>query len=196
MFEAYQEVIIKGFDTYELDKLTDEHKHRLNLLAVYLYNLGDDYPKFEMMDYLAKFDKNGDRLYSSDDRIFNNKNPEAVYKKQYNQCGTAACAVGHAPSLGHINKTFKIQKLKTPIRDFHNGDYYKRFTEDWNDYCERVFGLEPDTDAWDYLFGSEWHEWDNTPTGAAKRIMYFLKRGVPSEAFEDTVKKYNRCKVA
>jgi hypothetical protein len=30
-----------------------------------------------------------------------------------------------------------------------------------------------------YLFGSDWVHEDNTPTGAAKRIRYFVANGLP-----------------
>lgn len=43
-------------------------------------------------------------------------------------------------------------------------------------------GLEDMSVEWNWLFGSEWEDVDNTPKGAAKRIRIFLESGVP-EAF-------------
>jgi hypothetical protein len=75
-------------------------------------------------------------------------------------CGTSACAIGWGPAAGF------------PISSEDNS---------WFDYGERVFGvsLESDEEAFDYLFGSEWVDIDNTPTGCAERIRTYLKSGVP-----------------
>ena len=32
---------------------------------------------------------------------------------------------------------------------------------------------------WNYLFGQEWTHTDNTPKGAAQRIRYVVKNGLP-----------------
>lgn len=72
-------------------------------------------------------------------------------------CGSIGCAIGHGPYSG-------IQKFNI---------------ESWGEYSSRVFGISiwSDTiDAWDFLFGPDWVEIDNTPQGAAKRIQYFLKK--------------------
>ena len=63
-------------------------------------------------------------------------------------CGTVACAVGHGPAAG--------------IRVY--GD------TDWSSYSDRVFGEFLEDDSWDYMFGSIWSRYDNTPKGAAARI--------------------------
>lgn len=73
-------------------------------------------------------------------------------------CGTAGCAVGYGPQAG-----FPI--LRTDL--------------DWLSYSERVFGVEWEGDDWDFLFGAEWKDIDNTPTGAAKRIRFYIKNGLP-----------------
>jgi hypothetical protein len=72
-------------------------------------------------------------------------------------CGTAGCAVGHGPYAG-------IRKLKK---------------EDWLSYSVRVFGLERHSREWDWCFSGLWASKDNTPKGAAKRILTLLKSGVP-----------------
>lgn len=76
-------------------------------------------------------------------------------------CGSAGCAVGHGPYAG----------------------IPKEVGEAWDDYCERVFGVDTDVvhDAYSFLFGSEWEQFDNTPKGAARRIRYYLDNGVPEE---------------
>jgi hypothetical protein len=80
------------------------------------------------------------------------------------ECGTIACAVGHGPGAG----------IMPTLAD-----------ETWPNYAERVFGAfsDPAEDilvhAW--CFDGIWSEHDNTPEGAAKRIIYMLDHGgVPS----------------
>lgn len=79
-------------------------------------------------------------------------------------CGTVACAVGHGPAAG--------------IRLY--GDL------DWTDYAERVFG-KMRCDDFQYMFGSEWSNYDNTPKGAASRIRTFVSLGCAPDRwdFED-----------
>lgn len=50
------------------------------------------------------------------------------------ECGSVGCAVGHGPYCG-------IQKFSS---------------EDWGEYCFRVFGIDGDTQEFKYLFGSWW----------------------------------------
>ena len=76
------------------------------------------------------------------------------------ECGTVACACGHGPSLG-------IQK-----RDY----------ESYFGYSGRAFGaeaLKSLSPAYTWLFSDCWIEADNTPRGAAARIYYALKHGIP-----------------
>jgi hypothetical protein len=79
-------------------------------------------------------------------------------------CGTVACAVGHGPSAG--------------IRVY--GD------ESWQDYSDRVFG-DLGADDFQYMFGSEWSNYDNTPRGAAARIRTFVSLGIAPDgwSFDD-----------
>lgn len=69
-------------------------------------------------------------------------------------CGTVACAVGHGPAAG--------------IRLY--GD------DCWESYADRVFG-EMDNDDFQYMFGSSWSDYDNTPKGASARIRTFVALG-------------------
>ena len=76
-------------------------------------------------------------------------------------CGAVACAVGHAPSAG--------------IPAFKN--------ENWWDYSSRVL-IDSDSLAWTWCFSGDWNGIDNTPKGAAKRILYLLDKGVPDNWWE------------
>ena len=81
-------------------------------------------------------------------------------------CGTVACAVGHGPAAG--------------IRVY--GDL------GWNSYCTRVFGVDRGENnyAFEYMFGTSWKRYDNTPHGAAARIRTYIDLGGNTpEGWED-----------
>jgi hypothetical protein len=90
-----------------------------------------------------------------------------------NDCGTAACACGHA--------TYLIEP-KNPGESF-------------SAYSRRVFGLEPEEigEEWDWCFGSGWSFTDNTPQGAADRIEWLLKHGLPCDAYEQMIGQTPSC---
>lgn len=76
-------------------------------------------------------------------------------KKEIERCGTVACAVGHLPLLG----------------------YRPSVHEDYTDLSMRLTGLEYgeyDVDVWEWCFSGDWSGIDNTPLGAAKRIIFML----------------------
>lgn len=84
------------------------------------------------------------------------------------ECGTVGCAAGHGPYAG-------IEKLST---------------ESWQEYTVRVFGLKNTgytntviitSGEWSWCFHPNWEEIDNTPSGAAKRILWLLKYGMPND---------------
>lgn len=122
----------------------------------------------KLANYLAALPKD---YQDFDMRDFNYDGEESleITDRQYD-CGTVACAVGHGPAAG--------------IRVYKDAD--------WWDYCKRAFGItrynaDDDYDGdFEYLFGSEWAEYDNTPHGAAARIRTYLALGgkVP-EGWED-----------
>lgn len=114
----------------------------------------------KLADYLAtlpddyeKFDMQDYMLDSEGDIIW-------ITTQNKPSCGTVACAVGHGPAAG--------------IRVY--GDV------DWSDYADRVFGYMT-TDAFNYMFGSNWSDYDNTPKGAAARIRTFVALGRTPEGW-------------
>lgn len=84
-----------------------------------------------------------------------------VIRPHNHECGTVACAAGHGPAAG--------------IEPFHG--------ETWYSYTRRCFiGADLDLLAADcrtWCFASDWARTDNTREGAAHRIIYMLKYGVP-----------------
>lgn len=80
-----------------------------------------------------------------------------------NECKTAACAAGYIPEIA---PDFVIRFFDSKRIDF--GETAVSFT-----------GINISDRAWDWLFRGDWSESDNTPTGAALRIEWLLKNGVP-----------------
>lgn len=73
------------------------------------------------------------------------------------KCGAIACAVGHAPNAG-IGVRSKLG--------------------DWSEFSTKYL-IHCDSNEWEWCFGPEWEETDNTPKGAALRINYLLEKGLP-----------------
>lgn len=101
--------------------------------------------------------------------MFNFRQP--LYNNKGNECGTVCCAAGHGPQAGIL----------------------KHKDESWIGYINRVFGICFIQNYWNFLFCLEWAYVDNTPKGAAKRIIYLLENGLlPAWDFNaETVKTYN-----
>jgi len=80
---------------------------------------------------------------------------EPFYREQRLQtnCGSIGCAVGHGPYAG-------LPKLPG---------------ESWTKYSERVFEIDPESDEWEWCFSGNWDGIDNTPKGAARRILLLLQ---------------------
>lgn len=73
------------------------------------------------------------------------------------KCGTAACAMGHGPYA-----------VGAPRRRLGAGTL-----EAWDVYSERVFG-DLTSPAFGFFFAGMWADFDNTPEGAAARILFAL----------------------
>ena len=90
-------------------------------------------------------------------------------------CETVACALGHAPYVHGLGT----------VDDDHNNSILN-----WEKYSKRVFGLDYTDEEWLWCFSCSWESYDNTPKGAAKRIRYMLKHGVP-EGFDHPEEVFN-----
>jgi len=139
-------MIKKKEESHELDERCLNIPN-LKKLSPYLHG----YSKMEVK--LAEF---GMRSYAS-----GNIGDDAI------SCGTAGCAVGHAPYAG-ILKTNK---------------------EGWTKYSHRAL-IDEDADyknsynAWAWCFSGAWGNVDDTANGAACRIDYLLEHGIPL-SFDD-----------
>jgi hypothetical protein len=121
----------------------------LTLLADYLENLPENYGQFNMSRFnTAQYkDKN---CFPVDVLV-----PE-------NFCGTAGCAIGHAPF---------VKGLPPPDENDNWGEYSLEIT-----YEDGLCHTDEQDRLWDFMFGGFWSDFDNTPHGAAKRIRLALTK--------------------
>lgn len=102
------------------------------------------------------------------------------------ECGTAACAVGHYAVMIGWDASSEGVKPKTMTPEWEAE--YKRNSGaigrmSWCDFTTNIIGVDASEDeahlfAW--LFASRWEGYDNSPLGAALRIDYFLEHGIPN----------------
>lgn len=121
--------------------MTDYNANLLKL-AEYLETLPTTH--FDMTDYVRGVSLDLDYPHST--------------RPHLNECGTVACAVGHAVAI------FPTHPDQT-----------------WSEFAEETFGVDAysDENLFGWMFGSGWTPIDNTPAGAAKRIRYYLENSVP-----------------
>jgi hypothetical protein len=77
-------------------------------------------------------------------------------KGEENICGTSCCALGTAAWHG-------IGKMTRSMT--------------WEQYSEKNYGLNFEGELWDFVFSGNWYEIDNTPEGAAARILKLVIDG-------------------
>jgi len=157
----------------ELDA-TEEQRANLDTLATYLEALPEEYDHFDMRRYFDARGLTPDIVALSSGLVgtehLNVCGTVALSSgrctaEDLNVCGTVACAIGHGPAAGVAPQG----------------------GEGWSDYTIRAFGDgENDTSDRDtrvgvytWAFHEAWAHYDNTPLGAAQRIRYALKHGVP-----------------
>lgn len=80
-----------------------------------------------------------------------------------NDCYSVGDIIGHCTALDN-----------EPLPRLEDGNI------DFFEWAERFTGIEFLSDEWLFLFSFIWSYVDNTPTGAAKRIRYFVENGLPN----------------
>lgn len=102
----------------------------------------------KLATYLAKLPEDYDHFSMN----YWNEDPESTLEhNEPSHCETVACALGHAP--------YCVSPMKK--------------NEYWMIYAERIFNLP--FEKMKFVFDYQWSELDDTPRGAAKRIVYFIK---------------------
>ena len=92
------------------------------------------------------------------------------------ECNSIGCVIGHCTVLD----------AKNVMKNFVREDGTIRFWEWSLDFT----GINNDMDEWNFLFGSDWNRTDTTQTGAAKRIRYFVEKGLPDNWLDVMDGKY------
>lgn len=131
------------------NKLQREH---LAKLSAYMRSLPKNYAHFDMYNYMG-----GNKKIQAN---------YALHNGGVDACGTVACGIGHGPAAG-------ILANEDEIRRYADGTVLVS----WYDYARRAFGLDAFRSAGAFLFNSSWKYYDNTPTGLADRIDYYLATG-------------------
>ena len=144
-----------------------EAERRINLdkLATKLESLPLDYASFDMWGYYAGGES--DYLAKMSNAVDYAQNNGGVDK---NECGTIACAIGHGPAAGVLATGECINAVSRLSHE-------EVATVNWSRYSNNFEELR--SDAWEWMFGSNWFNKDNTHRGAAARIRYFLDQGLP-----------------
>jgi hypothetical protein len=110
---------------------------------------------------LATYLLSGNLKADFDMSEFQDKEQETAlicHKTMFHTCGTIGCALGHGPYA----------------------DIPKNMIS-WWEYSKDNFGcgMAYNYSLWSFLFNDAWSDIDNTPEGAGKRILYFLRHGLP-----------------
>ncbi len=107
----------------------------------------------------------------------------SIYRKNEQEevtpeCNTVGCTLGHATVLN--------KRLFNSIKKRLNGELGRvSFSSILSEWTEKWLGISGqvghDLDTWTFLFAWQWSRVDNTPQGAAKRILYYLENGLPTD---------------
>ena len=82
------------------------------------------------------------------------------------ECDSVGCVIGHCTVL-----------------DAENIENFIGFRDriDFAKWSQFFTGIDADSAAWYWCFDGDWHYRDNTPEGAARRIEWLIKNGVPED---------------
>jgi hypothetical protein len=100
----------------------------------------------------------------------------SVYRlgsKVYHKCNSVGCVIGHC----------------TVLDDFDNIPTLWDDEINFPEWSENYTGLASGESEWIWCFASLWNQTDNTPTGAADRIEWLLKNGLPEDWYEQLTGK-------
>lgn len=155
--------------------LTDEQEQRLRKLAAFLMTV--DTPRFDMAQYVTLSDAARGSLLVSHGHSIGGYAPGlytvAKHPEIFDNCGTAACAVGWA---AHIFRDDWIDEIK--YESHSCGLLFSTLAEH---LFGSVLGEFHSSHAFNWVASGAWSKYDNTALGAAHRILYMLDYGVPEQ---------------
>lgn len=129
-------------------------------LALFLYDLREP-DRFSMRWFCGRLDGITPAELCSSSKSYYEVNLLDEPTDITNECGTVGCAIGWGPAAGIIPRAID---------------------QDWLDYSRQFMetpGMVVDSSAWLWCFSEDWADVDNSPRGAAKRILWLLLRGLP-----------------
>jgi len=85
--------------------------------------------------------------------------------KTTKDCQSIGCVIGHCTILS---------REPLPIKE--DGSYIK-----FSEFSEQFTGFMKEEPEWEWCFDALWYLVDNTPYGAAQRIIYLLENGLPKD---------------
>lgn len=98
------------------------------------------------------------------------------------ECNTAGCALGWCTVLDPKG----VEKHRV-----YNSELFAEGEIEFADWSEDFTGLNMHSTEWHWCFGVTWAKYDNTPLGAAERIMFLLTYGVPDRFIKDDYDSYD-----
>lgn len=142
--------------------LTPKQRKSLSTLATILYDHVKDRDRrhrhFAMQSFIL--DANMNTI---------EREGEKLKKGSLTACNTAACAAGWGAMFHEL--------IRQPVPVDLSGGI------DWEEFVRSLVGEDMDVvgsnDLTTFLFGGGWSQIDNTSNGAARRIWYVLKFGIP-----------------
>lgn len=144
-------------------ELEPEHFANFTKLADFLAALPVDYKYFHMGSYAEARVEDPDNPGFKKYAYFDPKDVDRPTDEW--SCSTTACALGHGPAAG----------VHTP----HLASF------GWASYAEVCFGTSVANDTRPHVYGwcfsGLWDTIDDTPQGAALRIRYMLRNGLPED---------------
>ncbi len=98
------------------------------------------------------------------------------------ECDSIGCAIGHSTVLDieNVKKNFMHDIAGKPAISFAH-------------WSEQFTGLSKSTPQWVWCFATNWGRVDNTPEGAARRIEWLVKNGLPKNWDEQMMSNEPLC---
>ena len=140
-----------------------EQHRNLYTLAAYLFDYKAPARKFDMGQYCIHAEHRTIILPMDAAEVFN-------------ECKTIACAVGHGPMAG-------VPVPESLLLGYKKIMQWRGEKGFWCEYASRAFGVgNYDDPLAKRFFSAAWVNEDNSPKGAAQRILHFLEgKFSPSE---------------
>jgi len=86
------------------------------------------------------------------------------------ECNSIGCVIGHCTVLDR-------ERFQEIVASLHEDE--KRGNQHFTDWSTLYTGMVIGTNEWRWCFSAIWGDYDNSSEGAARRIEYLIKKGLP-----------------